>query len=376
MKSKHRSTKRSGHATVRPENPARPRRQGTRPPLSRNLDALFGRAYDPPKMNEQVSDRILDTLMHQVQAPWVQTPAPATDEARVRPCGKGVGSIGPAEANRGPEAQRGPKAGRRPEAGPGPEGGTKMAKQAENSVLFSLKELRTIEDDRLRAEDDERKRRMEEQRTAAEETRRRRREEEESRIRQEQERIRAEQQEKERAEREAGLRLQEAQIRARAQQEAQIEAERLRLEMEVRTSGSSRWLVTALVGCFAFVALGGSVVGYYLYRQSQEQKRLRKLQTSREQEYRRQLAALHQEQARLKEIERKKNDLLEKMRTAAEEQKKKLAQQVASLNTEGDRLRKKIHTRKKSIRDKKSKTSAGKKTTDCDPADPLCRIHD
>src|SRR6185369_16742017 len=65
-----------------------------------------------------------------------------------------------------------------------------MFEQRENSVLFSLKELRRIEDDRIRQEEADVQARVEAERHAREEAERRAREEVERRARDEADRVR------------------------------------------------------------------------------------------------------------------------------------------------------------------------------------------
>lgn len=67
-----------------------------------------------------------------------------------------------------------------------------MAEQKESSVLFSLKELMNLEEDRIKKEDDDRKRQEEAENQARAEAERRAREEEERRLRAEDERKRSE----------------------------------------------------------------------------------------------------------------------------------------------------------------------------------------
>ena len=78
--------------------------------------------------------------------------------------------------------------------------------RAENSVLFSLKELRRIENERVKAEADARKARAEAERRAKAEAEARARDEESRRVREEEER-------RQRAENEREARLREDRLR-------------------------------------------------------------------------------------------------------------------------------------------------------------------
>jgi len=100
-----------------------------------------------------------------------------------------------------------------------------MAEQNESSVLFSLKELMSIEENRIREEDDAKKRKAEAEVQAKAESERRAREEEEARLRAEEERRRQD---------EMRRKMEEAQIEAA--KAAEIEKRKLeeqhRLQME------------------------------------------------------------------------------------------------------------------------------------------------
>ncbi|MGZ3424301.1 MAG: hypothetical protein ACXVEF_05020 [Polyangiales bacterium] len=100
-----------------------------------------------------------------------------------------------------------------------------MAEQKESSVLFSLKELMSIEENRIREEDDAKKRKAEAEVQAKADAERRAREEEEARLRAEEERRRQD---------EMRRKMEEAQIEAA--KAAEIEKRKLedqhRLQME------------------------------------------------------------------------------------------------------------------------------------------------
>ncbi len=100
-----------------------------------------------------------------------------------------------------------------------------MAEQKESSVLFSLKELMSLEENRIREEDDAKKKKAESEAQAKLEAERRAREDEEARLHSEEERRRAE---------EMRRKMEEAQIEAA--KAAELEKRRLedqhRLQME------------------------------------------------------------------------------------------------------------------------------------------------
>lgn len=141
-----------------------------------------------------------------------------------------------------------------------------MAERRENSVLFSLKELRRIEDDRVKKEQDEAVARAEAERAAKEAAVRAAREEEERRKRDEVDRLRRAEEDKEHKAREDHMRLQEAERRARVDGELRLQEERMRLEVQAR-SGKSPIKAIATV-TVVLVAIAGAL-GYKMYSNHQ-----------------------------------------------------------------------------------------------------------
>ena len=141
-----------------------------------------------------------------------------------------------------------------------------MSERRENSVLFSLKELRRIEDDRVKREEDEAKARAEADRAAKEAAVRRAREEEDQRRRDEEDRVRRMEMEKETRAREEQLRLQEGERRQRVEGELRLQEERMRLEVQSRKSSSP---VKAVVSVAAVLVLIAGVLGWRMYSQHQ-----------------------------------------------------------------------------------------------------------
>ena len=134
-----------------------------------------------------------------------------------------------------------------------------MAQQQreENSVLFSLKELRRLEDDRQRQEDEERRATVEAERRAREDAERRVREDAERRVRDEEARVRRVDEERVAREREEQLRLAEAERRARVEGEMRLQEQRMRLEVHAQKAKSP---VKAIVGAIAVVlAMAGGM---------------------------------------------------------------------------------------------------------------------
>ena len=133
-----------------------------------------------------------------------------------------------------------------------------MAQQQreENSVLFSLKELRRMEDDRIRQEDDERRAREEAERRAREEAERRAVEDAERSRRDEEERIRKAEEDRLGRDREQQMRLAEAERRARVEGEMQLQHERMRLELQHRKISSPLKAILISVGVVTLIAGG------------------------------------------------------------------------------------------------------------------------
>ncbi len=141
-----------------------------------------------------------------------------------------------------------------------------MAERRENSVLFSLKELRRIEDDRVKKEQEDAQARAEAERQAKEAAVRAAREDEERRKRDEEDRVRRIEEEKEHKTREEQFRLQEAERRARVEGEIRLQEERMRLEVHARSGKSP---VKAIAGVtVALVAIAGGL-GYKMYAKHQ-----------------------------------------------------------------------------------------------------------
>jgi colicin import membrane protein len=114
-----------------------------------------------------------------------------------------------------------------------------MAEQKESSVLFSLKELMNLEEDRIKTEDDEKKRRTEAEAQARVESERRARDQEAARLQAEEDRRRDEEQRK----KEESTRLDA--IRSGEIEKARVEAEqRARMEAMSKQQEHERHLST------------------------------------------------------------------------------------------------------------------------------------
>jgi colicin import membrane protein len=104
-----------------------------------------------------------------------------------------------------------------------------MAEQKESSVLFSLKELMNLEEDRIRQEDEEKKKRAEAEVQARQEAERRARDQEQARLHAEEERRRTDEQRKK-----------EEAARVEAIRHAEIEKARVEAEQKARLAAMSQ----------------------------------------------------------------------------------------------------------------------------------------
>src|SRR6266568_2519863 len=126
-----------------------------------------------------------------------------------------------------------------------------MAEKRESSLLFSLRELRQIEEDRIKSEETAARQREEDARAAAAAEVRRQREEEERKRREIEDAERARQDAEERRQREDMLRLQESEKRAQVEAQARLEEQRLKMEIEAKAREASTKRARILVAVSA-----------------------------------------------------------------------------------------------------------------------------
>lgn len=223
----------------------------------------------------------------------------------------------------------------------------------ENSVLFSLRELRDIEQTRVRSEEQQRIEAQEAERRRIEDERRR--VEDEHRRREEEERMRLEEIERQR--REEMLRLQEAERRAQIEAQAALEQQRMAHEMELRRQEISKkrptWLL-AVVGVLVVLGGGLGVWGYQAYQEGQ-------IKAEQIKQRERELAELQQQQVALAAEIEKLNQQIEDAQTklaaaTTAEEKAAAQQQLDSLRAEAKAKR----NRKKEV-DDRSKQTGGRK---------------
>ena len=155
-----------------------------------------------------------------------------------------------------------------------------MAEQKESSVLFSLKELMNIEENRIKEEEDAKKKRAEQEVQAKVEAERRAREDEESRLRAEEERRRSD---------DLRRKMEEAQVEAakhseiekrrledqhRLQMEALAKQQAHEKEIHVIQSQKRKGIPPAIIALIAAVLLGaiGAVVFFVAIKPASEAK--------------------------------------------------------------------------------------------------------
>jgi len=147
-----------------------------------------------------------------------------------------------------------------------------MAERRENSVLFSLNELRNIEQDRVKGEEDAERARIEAERRAREEEIRRAKEAEEAKRRAEEDRIKRDADEKERVAREHDLRLKESERRAQIEAAAKLEQARIEAEARARIEGKKFPTMQVVAGVIALVLVAGGVMMYLVSSHNAELK--------------------------------------------------------------------------------------------------------
>lgn len=153
-----------------------------------------------------------------------------------------------------------------------------MSERKENSVLFSLQELRRLEDDRVQREQAELHARSEAERQAREEAERRTRAEAEARKLAEEERLKRIEEDKEAKIREEQLRVEEAERRARVDADMKLKEQRMRLEIQSRAEGRSP--VKIVAGVVVAALLVGGILIYRLNAQHEQEAAERQRQNA------------------------------------------------------------------------------------------------
>lgn len=255
-----------------------------------------------------------------------------------------------------------------------------MAERKESSVLFSLRELRSIEEERIAEEEAARRRAEDERRRVAEEAERRVREEHEARRRVAEEAEQRGRDAIERRDREERLRVEEAERRARVEAQANLDQQRMAHEMELRAMEVQRKRPTALIAVAAVLVLAVGGLGFLAYKKSQESEQLDKQLIALQEQMNRTSGEVNGLAAKLQDdLEAIRAAKTEEARKAAEAQAEETKRLLAEKQQALDNLRKRARE-KPSDRGGANNPKAGGKTddktikTNCDPNDPLCGL--
>ena len=254
-----------------------------------------------------------------------------------------------------------------------------MAEQKESSVLFSLKELMSLEENRIKEEEAEKERRVRQEAEARAAAERAARDAEERRIREEEERRRQEEQ----RQREETARLdaiRQAEIekaRADAEHRARLEAMAAQQSHEaqlaaLRSDSTKKRLKLIVLGVSAVLVLGAVGAGF-AWNNAQKAQQARDALLAAESQ---QLAA---ELGRLKtqadEAAKKEEDLHKRLNAATDEAtRNKLEADLARAKTEKEAAQGRAATvgRAHSTGGGSKPAGGGAKPCSCPPGDPLC----
>lgn len=252
-----------------------------------------------------------------------------------------------------------------------------MAEQKESSVLFSLKELMNLEEDRIKAEEAEKQSRARAEADARAAAERAAREAEERRIREEEERRRAEEQrrQEEAARLEAIRHAEIEKARAEAEHKARLEAMAAQQAHEAQLAAlhqdEGKKKLKIVVGVVSGLLLVGLVGGGLAYSSAQEENR-KKVEAER--------IAAQQVQEELKALKRQHEeasaraaDLEAKLSSAKDDaEKAKLRAELEDAKKDVDRAGRAATRRAGGSSGGSRAPSGGAKPCSCPPGDPLC----
>ncbi len=252
-----------------------------------------------------------------------------------------------------------------------------MAEKKESSVLFSLRELREIEEERIQEEHTAKKQAEEARVRAQQEAERRAREEEEGRRRAAEQAERSAREAVENREREERLRVEEAERRARVEAQASIEQQRMHKELEIRAIEAQKKKPTWLIAVAGGLVLVVGILGFWAYNRSQEADREKRESDAK-------LAALMKDidttQAEFNRLSKETEDKYTKLLSAKTDEEKRAAQEALDkAKRERDAAGKALDSLKDKARKSRGggegKKDDGKINVKCDPNDPLCGIN-
>ena len=214
-----------------------------------------------------------------------------------------------------------------------------MAEKRENSVLFSLRELKNIEEDRVKEEHDDRKRRDDEIRAAKEAEERAARDAAERARKDAEEAERRRYDEIERQKREEQLRLDESERKARVEAQMKLEEQRLKMEIDAQAMhGAKKGSPKALLAISGILVLVVAVGGFFAYNTIQENEKKQQLLRAQAVEAQAANDALKKELDRLaaegEALDKEYATTLEAYKNADEVQKKALEEKLKRLQAE------------------------------------------
>jgi hypothetical protein len=245
----------------------------------------------------------------------------------------------------------------------------------ESSVLFSLRELRGIDDQRRQDEDAARRAAEEAATRARLEAERVAREQAEARQQAIAEAERAAREAVEHAAREERIRIEEAERRARVEAQARLEQQRMAQEMEIRALEVQKRRPTGLIAVAVVLVLAVAGLGVFLVKRGNEADALARKNAAYQSEVERQTNEL-------KGLVAEQNRLIDELRAAKTAEERQRAE--AALKAKQDE----IAAQERALQELRSNGSKGSKPgvkkpgaggapekkplgKDCDPNDPL-----
>jgi flagellar basal body-associated protein FliL len=251
------------------------------------------------------------------------------------------------------------------------------AEKKESSVLFSLRELREIEEERITEERDAKQRAEEERLRAQQEAERRAREEEAARRRAAEDAERAAREAVENREREERIRVEEAERRARVEAQAAIDQQRMHKELEIRAIEAQKTKPTWLIAIAGGLVLVVGILGFWAYNRNKQAEAEKQASEAK-------LAQLTKDmetnQANIDRLIKEKDEQTAKLLAAKTDAEKAAAKQA--LDAKNAELRA-ARERQGELKDQARRQHGGggvierkdeKITIKCDPNDPLCGV--
>ena len=193
-----------------------------------------------------------------------------------------------------------------------------QGEKRENSVLFSLRELRQIEESRVQEEEHAVRSAEEARLRAQEEAERRVREAEEARIRAERDHQLSIEEARVAAEREARMRVESAEASERARQQGDLERQRLAQEMELRRAEVAKKRPTWMLVVTGFALVAAVALIFFAIQKMQQSDEDAKKKEVAEQEAKKAVDAAKEAQAALDKVTKDLDDLQDKVSKAVD----------------------------------------------------------